>query len=82
MINYVYATDGKLGLETDAGLGIESNDPMELANFMIEHDMPMSIPCSSSISFAAEFGFEDNDGAENLMYAAIARYELFTEGAV
>lgn len=82
MIDWVYATDGKLGLNTNTGFTFESDDPMELANFMLDHGLPLSISASSSVHFCSEFGFEKDGDADKLLDAAVARYELFDEGIV
>ena len=67
MINYVDATDGKLEFFANKVSVGSSNDPAELAAIIIENGLAEVMYGSSSMDFASEYGFENNDGASLLL---------------
>ena len=83
MINYISANDGGLEFHTgNGGAFLVSRDINELVGFALDHGFAETVMGSSSMDFASEYGFETNEGADELLEKVFRRVAFVTEGVV
>jgi len=78
-INYISANDGKLELhyvENSVNKTVASDDVSIIAKFMLKVGVADSVMKSSSIDFASEYGFANDDAAKELFDES---YQLYTK---
>jgi len=69
-IEFVSANNGKIEFTLHNGEEFLSNNPEKLARYMQTHNWDGSYLTSSSFHFSSEYGFENNEGAEDLLKKA------------
>lgn len=78
-INYISANDGKLELhyvENSVEKSVASDDVSILAKFMMSKGVSDSVMKSSSIDFASEYGFANDNDAKKLFDES---YKIYTK---
>jgi hypothetical protein len=76
MIDFISADNAMIQMFDGDNMVAEASTAKSICYFIQEYGLAESVFASSSVDFASEYGFEDDDAAIELWEAGVKKFEM------